>query len=107
MIWYYLRSMIVKVSKPSTIYVDNEGFVLNSINPASSRNKKFLALLNHFAWEHVANKVIKVVKIDSDNNHAEPFMKGMGGKKHSTFISNLMRNWFDHCEGRTTAIISN
>ena len=48
-ICYYLRSMGVKVSKPSAIYVDNEGVFLNSVNPSSSLNKKFLALSYNFA----------------------------------------------------------
>ena len=49
MICYYLRSICVKVSKPSAIYIDNEGVFLNSLIPASSLNKKFLALSYHFA----------------------------------------------------------
>ena len=92
MICYYLRSIGVKVLKPSEIYVDNEGLFLNLVNPASSLNKKFRALSYHFVQEHVANNVIKIVKIDSKDNYTGPFTKGMGGKNHSAFISNLMRN---------------
>ena len=84
--------MGVKVSKPSAIYVNNEGVFLNTLNPASSLNKQFLALSYHFVREHVANNVIKIVKIDSKDNYAVPFTKRMGGKKHGAFVSNLMRN---------------
>ena len=84
--------MGVKVLKPSAIYVDNKGVFLNSLNPSSSLNKKFLALSYHFVQEHLANNVIKIVKIDSKDNYTGPFTKGMGGKNHSAFISNLMRN---------------
>ena len=92
MIHYYLRSMGVKVSKPSTIYADNEGVFLNSVSPASFLNKNFLALSYHFVQEHVANNVIKIVKINSKDNYADPFTKGMGVKKNGAFISNIMRN---------------
>ena len=45
---YYLRSMGIRVSKPTPIFVDNMGVVLNASNPGSTLNKKSVALLYHF-----------------------------------------------------------
>jgi hypothetical protein len=45
---YYLRSMGIKVGKPTPIFVDNMGVVLNASNPGSTLNKKSEALSYHF-----------------------------------------------------------
>lgn len=49
---YYLRSMSMEVKDTTRIFVDNESVVLNVTNPASSLNKKALALEYHFVCEH-------------------------------------------------------
>jgi hypothetical protein len=67
-IGYYLRSMGVKVTKSTPVFVDNMSVVLNASNPGSSLNKKSVALLYHFVREHVANSVIEIRKIDSADN---------------------------------------
>ena len=41
---YYLRSMGINVAKPTPIFVDNMGVVLNASNPGSTLNKKSVAL---------------------------------------------------------------
>ena len=48
MIWYHLRSMGIKVSKPTAVFVDNMSVVLNATNPGSTLNKKSVALSYHF-----------------------------------------------------------
>jgi Reverse transcriptase (RNA-dependent DNA polymerase) len=50
---YYFRSMGIKVAKPTPIFVDNMGVVLNASNPGSTLNKKSVALSYHFVREHV------------------------------------------------------
>ena len=45
---YYIRSMRVKVSLPTTIYGDNLSAITNTIEPGSPLNKKYLALSYHF-----------------------------------------------------------
>jgi hypothetical protein len=67
--------MGIKVAKPTPIFVDNMGVVLNASNPGSTLNKKSVAMLYHFVQEHVANSVIEVQKIDSADNYADPFTK--------------------------------
>jgi hypothetical protein len=60
---YYLRSMGVKVTKSTPVFVDNMSVVLNASNPGSTHNKKSVALLYHFVREHVANSAIKIRKL--------------------------------------------
>ena len=77
---YFLRSMGVKVSKPTPIYVDNMGVVINATDPASSLNKKAVALSYHFVREHQAGKVIQVLKIPTADNFADPLTKALPSK---------------------------
>eukprot|EP00957_Ditylum_brightwellii_P053825 4078105-Ditylum_brightwellii.AAC.1 len=60
-----------KVSVPTPIFVDNMSVVLNASNPGSTLNKKTVALSYHFVREHVANAVIEIRKIDSEDNFAD------------------------------------
>ncbi len=48
---YHLRSMGVKVETATPIWVDHMGVVLNATDPASSLNKKWVALSYHFVRE--------------------------------------------------------
>ena len=55
---YHLRSMGVQVIKPTKIFVDNKSVFMNVANPASTLNKKAIALAHHFVREHQAGGVI-------------------------------------------------
>ena len=48
MLWYHLRSMGIKVSKHTPVFLDNLSVVLNATNPGSTLNKKSVALSYHF-----------------------------------------------------------
>jgi hypothetical protein len=89
---YYLRSMGIEVSKPTPIFVDNMGVVLNASNPGSTLNKKSVALSYHFVREHVANDVIEIRKIDSADNYADPFTKALNSGDHHDFFYEVMCN---------------
>lgn len=89
---YYLRSMGIHVSKPTPIFVDNMGVVLNASNPGSSLNKKSVALSYHFVREHVANDVIEIRKIDTADNYADPFTKALNSTDHHAFFHENMTN---------------
>ena len=92
LIRYYLRSMGVKVQAPSKIYIDNEGVFLNSCDPGSTLNKKHVALAYHFVREHQANNIVQIYKLDTKDNYADPFTKGLSGKEHGDFFQHLMRH---------------
>jgi hypothetical protein len=89
---YYLRSMGIKVSKPTPIFVDNMGVVLNASNPGSTLNKKSVALSYHFVREHTANNVTEVRKIDSMDNYADPFTKALNSHGHHDFFYEVSCN---------------
>ena len=89
---YYLRSMGIKVGKPTPIFVDNMGVVLNASNPGSTLNKKSVALSYHFVREHVANDVMEIRKIDTTDNYADPFTKALTSHEHHGFFYEVMCN---------------
>ena len=89
---YHLRSMGVMVSKPTPIWVDNMGVVLNATNPASPLNKKVIALAYHFVREHQANQVISIRKIATEDNYADPWTKALTPGEFHAFYYNLLCN---------------
>ncbi|MGH7955350.1 MAG: Ty1/Copia family ribonuclease HI [Gloeomargaritales cyanobacterium] len=89
---YHLRSMGVHVTAPTTIFVDNMGVILNSTNPASTLNKKPVALSYHFVREHFANNVINIIKIATDQNYADPFTKALNTTQFNAFFYAILRN---------------
>ena len=89
---YHLRSLGVAITKPTPIYVDNMGVVLNCTNPASPLNKKMTALAYHFVREHQANKVIEIRKIRSEDNYADPFTKALTNEDFHGFFRNILTN---------------
>eukprot|EP00957_Ditylum_brightwellii_P090011 6855400-Ditylum_brightwellii.AAC.1 len=64
--------------------------VLNVTNPGSTLNKKMIALLYHFVREHVANGVVKIRKINADNNFADLFTKPLASNKFHGFFHECM-----------------
>lgn len=89
---YHLRSMGIMVSRPTPIWVDNMGVVMNATNPGSPLNKKHIALSYHFVREHQANKVISIRKIDTSDNYADPFTKALTNDAFHSFFRNLLVN---------------
>jgi hypothetical protein len=89
---YHLRAMGVKVSKPTSIFVDNMSMILNARNPGSTLNKKTVALSYHFVQEHVATDVVEIRKIDSVDNFADPFTKSMVSNDFHGFYHECMIN---------------
>lgn len=72
---YQLRSMSVGVTKPTDIYVDNKSVLINATNPASSLNKKSVALSYHFVCQHQAGKVVSIYHIASKDNYDDILTK--------------------------------
>jgi hypothetical protein len=92
MLRYHLRSMGIKVSRPTPIFVDNMSVVLNATNPGSTLNKKTVALSYHFVREHVANEVVEIRKIASEDNFADPFTKALVSNDFHGFYHECMVN---------------
>lgn len=92
MIRYHLRSMGIKVSSATSIWVDNMAVILNATNPGSTLNKKHVALAYHFVREHVANTIIDVRKIGSLDNYADPFTKALNSTEFHDFFYEIQQN---------------
>jgi hypothetical protein len=92
MLRYHLRSMGVKVSEATSIWVDNMSVILKATNPGSTLNKKHVALAYHFVREHVANKIGQIRKIDSVDNYADPFTKALNSNDFHGFFYEIQSN---------------
>jgi len=89
---YCLRSMGVKVEKPTPICVDNMSVVLNASNPGSTLNKKAIMLLRHCTREHVANDAIEIRKIESEQNCSDPMTKALNSTNLHGFFYEIQSN---------------
>ena len=68
------------------------GVVINASNPASSLNKKSVALAYHFVREHHAGKVIDVRKIDTKDNYSDALSKPLNSTDFHDFFYEFMTN---------------
>ena len=82
--------MGVFITKPADIFVDNKSVVLNSTNPASSLNKKSIALAYHFVRQHQAGKVVSINHIRSEDNYADILTKPLGQKAFNNLVNEFM-----------------
>ena len=89
---YHLRSMGVKVTKPTKIFVDNKSVCINSSNPASTLNKKAIALAYHFVREHQAAGIVEIHYIKSEDNYADCLTKALNSTKLRTLQHEFMTN---------------
>ena len=80
------------VTKETNIYEDNQSVCISSTNPGTTLNKKNVALAYHYVREHQANKVVKIIKISSEDNYADVFTKGLNSNIHGDHFHNLMSN---------------
>ena len=72
---YMLRSLGIKVEKPTRIYGDNLGVIQNATMPEGTLKKKHVALSYHFVREAVAVNVISAFKVAGKDNFADVFTK--------------------------------
>ena len=87
---YWLRSMGVKVSKPTMIYGDNLSAITNATTPGSALNKKYLALSYHYCREHFSGGVVSIRKIDGKENHADPFTNALVNHEFHGHMNKIM-----------------
>ena len=63
--------------------------VINSTNPVSSINKTTIALSYHSTREHVANNVVQIRKVDTEDKYADPLTRALNSVKHNDFFYNI------------------
>ena len=73
MLRYHLRSMGIKIYKPTPVFVESISVVLNATNPGITLNNKTVVLSYRFVRGHVANNVVEVTKIHTRENFVNPF----------------------------------
>ena len=89
---YHLRSMGIKVTKPTKIFVDNKSVVVNAANPASSLNKKAIALSYHFVRQNQAVEVINIFHIRSEDNYSDCLTKPLNSTQLRNLLYEFMSN---------------
>lgn len=76
---YKLRMFGVEIDGPCNVFCDNNGVVLNMINPDSKLTKKHAAINYHRVRESIAAKTIRVSKEDTKTNLADCCTKLLDG----------------------------
>ena len=89
---YHLRSMGVKVTKPTTICCDNKAVVTNTTEAGSTLKKKYLALSYHFCREHFAANVVDIRWIEGKHNIADAMTKALATTSFHTHMNKIMSN---------------
>ena len=88
---YHLRAMGIIITKPVTVYCDNMSVCINATNPASSLNKKAVALAYHFVRQHQCGNVITIHHIKSTDNYADILTKPLAKKLFHDLLHEFMR----------------
>ena len=89
---YYLRAMGFFVKKSTQIFVDNQSVLKNAANPASSLNKKTLALSYHFVRQYQAAKIVNIQYVKSENNYSDILTKSLNSTKICNLLYEFMIN---------------
>ncbi len=85
---YMLRSLGIRVSKPTDISGDNAGVIVNATMPEATLKKKHIALSYHSVRESVASGIIHPSKVSSKNNIADLLTKPL---ERCTFMGHTGR----------------
>ena len=67
---------------PMVIYCDNNGAIANAKEPRSHKNSKHIKRRFHSIREHVKDGDIKICKVHTDLNVADPLTKALPRAKH-------------------------
>ncbi|MGH3056422.1 MAG: hypothetical protein ACRDL7_15720 [Gaiellaceae bacterium] len=76
----------------STVFEDNNGTLSLAHTPAMTPRTKHIGVKYHFFWEHVRRGTVKIVKVESENQKADIFTKGLGSIKFET-IRKMLMGW--------------
>jgi hypothetical protein len=80
-----LKTFNIKLSKPIKIYEDNSGALTIAKNGNFSKNSKHIEVHYHYVNENYLNKIIDIVKVDSENNVADILTKSLCKLKFTKF----------------------
>src|SRR3954468_16732254 len=74
--------VVSSASDPMAIYYDNMGAIANAQEPRSHKKLKKIKLHFHAISEHVQDGDIKICKVHTDLNVADPLTKPLPRAKH-------------------------
>ncbi|GJY82604.1 hypothetical protein Tco_0495980 [Tanacetum coccineum] len=74
---------------PVDLHCDSNSAIKIAANPVFHERIKHLEIDLHFVREKVLNGVVKTVKVDSANQIAYVFTKGLGTIQHNCFLKKL------------------
>ena len=81
----------LKFVSSSTIYEDNNGAMVVETNPSMTPTSKHIAVKYHWFRQHVGKEFV-IRKIESENQKADIFTKGLQGQIFVR-ISKLLCGW--------------
>ena len=81
--------VVTNMPKRITVYCDNSGAVANSREPRAHKASKHIERKYHIIRDIVQREDIKVVKIESENNLADPFTKALAVKPYESHVEGM------------------
>ena len=76
-VYELLNSMDVKVKLPIVCHVDNVGAIFMAENAAATPKSKHMNIKTKFVTQFIADKLIKVIFVKSEDNPADIFTKNV------------------------------
>ena len=74
----------------STVFEDNKGCITLASAPKMTPSSKHIGIKYHFFHEHVTNGTVQIKHIESENQLADIFTKGLGCVKFETLHKRLL-----------------
>lgn len=84
-----LKDFKIEPEEPISIYEDNSGAIAIAKFGNLTKNSKHIEVHYHFVNECYENKIIKLVKVESENNIADTLTKALGRVKFEKFRNML------------------
>ena len=81
--------VVTNMPKRITVYCDNSGAVANSREPRAHKASKHIERKYHIIRDIVQRGDIQVVKIESENNLADPFTKALAVKPYESHVEGM------------------
>jgi hypothetical protein len=89
--------VVPSASRPLELYCDNNGAIAQANEPRSHQKSKHVLRRYHLIREIIERGDVKVCKLDTEANTADPLTKSLSQAKHTMHTSGMgirfMRDW--------------
>ncbi|KAF3670749.1 hypothetical protein FXO38_06922 [Capsicum annuum] len=89
--------VVPSVQTPLSLYCDNSGAVANSKEPRIHKISKHIEIKYHLIWDITQRDDVRVLKIESKINLADPFTKGLTQKVFDKHVEEMGVNVVHSC----------